>query len=47
MIQPLRAAHRWIFVALAVILTVVLIAAVRAQRPPIPNNLSLSSGGHP
>ena len=38
MIQPLRTAHRWIFIALAVILTLMFIAAIRAQRAPIPNN---------
>ena len=38
MIQPLRTVHRWIFIALAVILIVIFIAAIRAQRAPIPNN---------
>jgi hypothetical protein len=48
MIQPLRTAHRWIFIALAVVLTVVLIAAIRAQRAPIPNNPSHTGvGGRP
>jgi len=49
MIQPLRTLHRWIFIALALILTAVLIAAIRAQRPPIPNNpaAQVSSGNKP
>ena len=49
MIQPLRTAHRWIFIALAVILTLMFIAAIRAQRGPIPNNPApqVSSGNKP
>jgi hypothetical protein len=38
MIQPLRTAHRRIFIALAVILTAIFIAAVWAQRAPTPKN---------
>jgi hypothetical protein len=49
MIQPLRTAHRWIFIALALILTTIFIAAVRAQRAPIPNNpaAQVLSGSQP
>ena len=40
MIRPLRTIHRWTFIALALILTALLIVSIRAQRPPIPNNPS-------
>jgi hypothetical protein len=47
MIQPLRTAHRWIFIALAAILTVILVAAIWAQRAQVPNNPSVSSVSQP
>jgi hypothetical protein len=47
MIQPLRTVHRWIFIALAVIVTAILIAAIRAQRAPLPNNPPAVFGNQP
>jgi hypothetical protein len=47
MIQPLRTAHRWIFIVIAVIVTIILIVAIRAQRPPLPNNPAAVSRSHP
>ncbi len=44
MIQPLRTAHRRIFIVLAVLLTALFIAAIRAQRAPLPNNPIEPSG---
>jgi len=38
MIQPLRTVHRRLFIVLAVVLTAVFIAALWAQRAPIPKN---------